>query len=66
MLTSLILSVFAIIQQEELMGWHLSGAGYKNARIRVIGVNFSEFLIKGKEISSSQRGIQVSLFELTR
>ena len=30
-----------------------------------VGVNFSEFLIKGKEISSSQRGIQVSVFELT-
>ena len=50
MLTSLVLSVFAIIQQEELMGSHLSGAEYKNAIIRGTGVNFSEFLIKGKEI----------------
>ena len=36
------------IQQEELMGWHPSGV--RRARIRVIEVNFSEFLIKGNGI----------------
>ena len=40
-------SVFTIIQQEELMGWHPSGV--KRTGIRVIGVNFSDSLIKGKE-----------------
>ena len=30
------------------MGWHPSGV--RRARIRVIGVNFSEFFIKGKGI----------------
>ena len=29
------------------MGWHLSGVTI--TRIRVIGVNFTEILIKGKE-----------------
>ena len=41
-------SVFTLIQQEELMGWHLSGV--TRTRICVIGVNFSEFLIKEKKI----------------
>ena len=36
-----------IIQQEELMGWHPSRV--TRTRILVIGVNSSEFLIKGKE-----------------
>ena len=50
MLTSVIyfLSVFTMImQQEELIGWHLSGV--TRTRIRVIGVNFSEFLSQEKE-----------------
>ena len=37
------------------MGWHLSGV--TRTRIRVVGVNFGEFL--------SQRGIRVSEFQLT-
>ena len=41
-------SVFTLIQQEELMGWHPSGV--TKTRIQVIGVNFSDFLIKGKGI----------------
>ena len=53
------------------MGWHLSGV--TRTRIRVIGVNFSEFLSQEKERRFSfesnsvlsQRGIQVSAFELT-
>ena len=36
-----------IIQQEELMGWH--PIRVTRTRILVIGVNSSEFLIKGKE-----------------
>ena len=36
-----------IIQQEELMGWHPSRV--TRTRILVIGVNSSEFFIKGKE-----------------
>ena len=40
-------SVFTLIQQEELMGWH--PCGVKRTRIRVIGVNFSDSLIKGRE-----------------
>ena len=40
-------SVFTIIQQEELMGWHLSGV--TRTRILVIGLNFSEFLSQEKE-----------------
>ena len=35
------------MQQEELIGWHLSGV--TRTRIRVIGVNFSEFLSQEKE-----------------
>ena len=38
MLTSVSLSVLPTTRKEELMGWHPS----------VIGVNFSEFVIKGK------------------
>ena len=45
--TSVSFSVFTLTQQEELMGWHPSGV--KRIRIRVIGVNFSDFDIKGKE-----------------
>ena len=37
-----------IIKQDELTGWHSSGV--TRTRIRVIGVTFSEILIKGKEI----------------
>ena len=37
-----------IILKEELMGWRPSGV--RRARIRVIEVNFSEFLIKGNGI----------------
>ena len=33
---------------EESMEWHPSGV--TRTKIRVVGVNFSEFLIKGKEI----------------
>ena len=44
----LVLVVLPITQQEELMGWHPSGL--TRTRIRVIGVNFSDFLIKGKDI----------------
>ena len=45
--TSVSFSVFTLIQQEELMGWHPSGV--KSTRIRVIGVNFSGSCIKRKE-----------------
>ena len=38
MLTSVSFSVLPTTRKEELMGWHPS----------VIGVNFSEFVIKGK------------------
>ena len=38
----------AIKQQEELIEWHPSKV--TRTRIRVIGENFSEILIKGKEI----------------
>ena len=71
MLTSLFFfSVFTIIQQEELMGWHESGV---TRRIRVIGVNLGEFLSQEKErrfsfwsnLILSLRGIRVSEFELT-
>ena len=48
MLTSVSFSVFTVIREEELMGWHPSGV--RRARIRVIGVNLSEFFIKGKGI----------------
>ena len=34
--------------QEELIRWHLSGV--PRTRIRVTGVNFAKFLIKGKKI----------------
>ena len=37
-----------ITQQEELRKWHLSGV--TRTGIRVIGVNFSKILIKGKKI----------------
>ena len=41
-------SVFTDHRKEELMGWHARGV--TKTRARVIGVNFSEFLIKEKEI----------------
>ena len=41
-------SVFTDYRKEELMGWHPRGV--TRTRARVIGVNFSEFLIKEKEI----------------
>ena len=37
-----------IIQQEKIMEWHPSRV--TRTRIQVIGVIFSDFLIKGKEI----------------
>ena len=46
---ALVLAVLSIIiQQEELMKWH--PIGVTRTRIRVIGVNVSEMLIKVKEI----------------
>ena len=48
-LNSVSFSVFMLIQQEELMGWHPSGVESRTT-IRVIGVNFSDLLIKGKDI----------------
>ena len=53
-LTSVNFSVFTLIQQEKLMGWHPSGV--KRTRIRVITVNFSDFLIKGQEIKFKLAG----------
>ena len=53
-LTSVNFSVFTLTQQEELMQWHPSGV--KRTRIRVIKVNFSDFLIKGKEIKFELAG----------
>ena len=44
----LVLVFLPIIQKEELTGWHTSGV--TTTRIRVLWVNFSEFLIKGNEI----------------
>ena len=48
MLSSVGFSVFTLAQTEKLMVWDPSGV--KRTTIRVIGVNFSDFLIKGKEI----------------
>ena len=47
------LLVLPIIQPEELMNWHPSGV--TRTRIRLIGVNFSEILIKGKDSDSSSQ-----------
>ena len=47
MLTSVRFSAVTLIQQEQIMEGHPSGV--KRTRIRVIGVNFSDDLIKGKE-----------------
>ena len=44
----LVLVFLPILQKEELMGCHPSGV--TRSRIRVIGVNFTEFLIKKPEI----------------
>ena len=49
MLNSVSFSVLTFIQQEELMGWRPSGVESRTT-IRVVGVNFSDFLIKGKDI----------------
>ena len=48
MLTSVRFGGFTLTQQDELMGWHPSGV--TRTGIWVIEVNFSESLIKGKEI----------------
>ena len=48
-----VLVVLPIIKQEETMNWHPSGV--TRTRIRVIGVNFSEILIKGKDSDSSSQ-----------
>ena len=53
-LTSVNFSVFTLTQQQELMRWHPSGV--KRTRICVITVNFSDFLIKGKEIKFKLAG----------
>ena len=61
-------SVVTLIKQEELMGWHSSVV--KRTRIRVFGVNFSEFLVREKEFyfeyagSSSYRGPTVRTQEV--
>ena len=44
----LVLVDLSIIHQEEIMKWYPSGV--TRTRIKVIGVKFSEILIKGKEI----------------
>lgn len=44
----LFLAFLPLVQQEELMERHLNGA--TRTIIRVIGVHFSEILIKGKKI----------------
>ena len=38
-------NVFTVYKKEELMAWHPSGVT-RTRIIRVIGVNFSEFLIR--------------------
>ena len=45
--TNVSFRVVTLIQQEELKGWHSSVV--KRTRIRVFGVNFSEFLVREKE-----------------
>ena len=40
------------------MGWHPSGV--TRTRIRVIGINFGEILIKGKEIQFELAEVRVS------
>ena len=47
MLTSVRFSVYPYTTIEQIMEGHPSGV--KRTRIRVIGVNFSDDLIKGKE-----------------
>ena len=56
MLTSVSLNVFAPIQQEESMD-HDIRVELQETTIRVMGVNFSELLIRGKEIKV--KGIRV-------
>ena len=59
-MTSLIVSSFTIIQQEEIMGWHLSGV--TRTRIRVTGEDVSEGLSQGKgNLVLSLRGIRSSI-----
>ena len=59
-MTSLIVSSFTIIQQEEIMGWHLSGV--TRTRIRVTGEDVSECLSQGKgNLVLSLRGIRSSI-----
>ena len=43
-LASVSFNVFTVYKKDELMAWHSSGVT-RNRIIRVIGVNFSEFLI---------------------
>ena len=45
--TNVSFHVVTLIQQKELMGWHSSVV--KRTKIRVFGVNFSEFLVRDKE-----------------
>ena len=56
MLASVSFSVFTDYTKNELMGWQSSGVTCTRTRIRVIGVNFSEFLIKGNGISFKLAG----------
>ena len=50
-MVALVLAVLSIItQQEELMKWH--PIGVTRTRIRFIGVNVNEMLIKVKEIEA--------------
>ena len=62
MLTSNSSSLFTDYNQEQLMEWHPGRV--KRTRTRVIGVIFSDFLIKGKEFSSSWWEIQVILVQV--
>ena len=55
--TNVSFRVVTLIQQEELMGWHSSVV--KRTRIRVFGVNFSDFWAGKRNFSSSRRGVRV-------
>ena len=59
----LVLVVLPIIQQDELMKWHQRGVTC--FRIRVIRVNFSEILIKGKELSFELARVRVNRVKMT-
>ena len=54
MLTSVSFSVLTDYTEEKETGWHPSGV--TRSTIRVIGVNFSEFLIKENEIEFELAG----------